>query len=391
MSVDRDSWLAVSGIFEIVGEMKEFYRIADDVFSGVVRDMILYDDKMARRIELAHYTSWEKLLKMFEVQGEECPALRMYNCETANDPEEGKIVPPEWRDLNMAIDDLLKKHDHRGDEREAGSTYACSFSTKENGVEDDLTFWRLYGNNGIGASLKLCAVADGMYKIRYRDEDGNQRSSDEKREDEQVKGQLKSLIDVGVNVIEKAPPAHRDEMGKSIAKALRQVLDGYLYLVKSRAYETEQEWRMIQVRPRKDEVKYDVVDGVVRRYVERGKLKDLFRSASEITLGPKVPNGRAARGYIESLARKTRHDLHEGKGVFAKISMNIPGRTHPLFCSPKIVAVFTASNASSSTGADSWPGRVVVGRSVFICSPHTKFEPTAVADLDSQRLLTFMA
>ena len=300
MSIDRNSWIMMSCLFEVVGEKKELYRVADDVFSSRVRGMVLYTDKMAmaRKIELAHYTSWKKLLEMFEVQGEECPVLRMYNCETANDPEEGKIVPPEWRDLSAEVDDLLRKNDPRGDEREAVSTYACSFSTKNKGVEDDLTFWRLYGNNGSGASLKLGAVADRMYKIRYRDEDGNRRSPDEKREDEQVADQMKSLIDLGVNIIDRTPQDHRVEMGKSIAKALRQVLDGYLHLVKSRAYETEQEWRMIQVRPHKDDVKYDVVDGVVRRYVERGKLKDLFKSASEITLGPKVPNGHAARGYI---------------------------------------------------------------------------------------------
>ena len=307
MSIDRNSWIMMSELFEIVDGNEELCRVADDVLSSSVRDMVLYDDKMAmtRKIELAHYTPWENLLEMFEVQNEEFPVLKMYNCETANDPEEGKIVPSEWRDLNTEIDNLLKRHDPQGDEREVCSTYACSFSTKHKGVEDDLTFWRLYGNNGSGASLKLGAVVEKMYKIRYRDENGDQRSSDEAGEDEQVAEQMRKLIDHGVNIIDRKPRDHRDELGKSIAKALRQLLDGYLYLVKSRAYKTEQEWRMIRVRPRKDEVKYDVVDGVVRRYVEHEKLlKDLFKSASEITLGPKVPNGHAARGYIESLARK---------------------------------------------------------------------------------------
>ena len=94
MSVDRDSWLMVSNLLEIVDEIKESHRIADDVLSGGVRDMVLYDDEWrGRGIELAHYTSWEKLLKIFEVHDEECPVLRMYNCETANDPEEGKEAP----------------------------------------------------------------------------------------------------------------------------------------------------------------------------------------------------------------------------------------------------------------------------------------------------------
>ena len=287
------------------------YRAADERFSGAVRGMVMYSREAATKMGLAHYTSWENLLGIFRTQDGECPVLRMYNYEMVNDPEEGKVMPLEWKELNTRIDDLLEKYDPGSDEGRAGNTYACSFSTKEQGVEveDDLTFWRLYGDNGNGASLKLGTVQERMYRIRYRDEDKDrdQRCKEEVAEDKQVAEQLEKLIDLGASMVDETPEEYRKEMGKSVAKALRQVLDGYLYLVKSRAYEQEKEWRMIQVRPDRVNVKYDVSDsGVVRRYVEGGKLRDLFKSESVITLGPRVRNSGAARDYIESLARTHR-------------------------------------------------------------------------------------
>ena len=308
MSIEQRSWDMVSAVFRAV-KTNGLYRAADERFSGAVRGMVMYGREAATEMGLAHYTSWENLLRMFRTQDGECPVLRMYNYEMVNDPEEGKVMPPEWKELNTKIDDLLEEYDPGSDEGRAGNTYACSFSTKEQGVEDDLTFWRLYGDNGNGASLKLGTVQKRMYRIRYRDEDKDRdwRKDEDKAEDEQVAEQLKKLIDLGINIVREVPEEYRTEMGKSVAKALRQVLDGYLYLVKSRAYEQEKEWRMIQVRPDRVTVKYDVSDdGIVRRYVEGGKLRDLFKSASVITLGPRVRNSHAARDYVEFLARTHR-------------------------------------------------------------------------------------
>lgn len=316
MSIEQKSWDMVSNVFRAV-KNNELYRAADERFSGAVRGMVMYRHEAATGMGLAHYTSWENLLRMLRTQDGKCPVLRMYNYEMVNDPEEGKVMPPEWRDLNMEVNDLLEKYDPGSDEGRSGNTYACSFSTKEQGVEDDLTFWRLYGDNGNGASLKLGTVQERMYRIRYRDEDRDRRDDEEVAEDRQVAGQLKKLIGLGASIVSETPEGYKTEMGKSVAKALRQVFDGYLYLVKSRAYEQEKEWRMIEVRPDRVNVKYDVSsDGLVRRYVEGGKLRDLFRSASVIMLGPRVQNSRAARDYIEFLAR-----THRMKYTSVRVSM----------------------------------------------------------------------
>ena len=231
--------------------------------------------------------------------------LRMYNYESANDPEEGSIKPPEWTRLEKKAKNLLHEYDPEGSEERGrgGSTYGCSCSTNGPGVEDDLMFWRLYGNNGEGCSLKLGSVPRGMYRVRYRDQ--GRRLTREVAEDREVAGRMERLLAIRRETIGRMPESGRLLTGRSIARVLGQVLDGYSHLVKNRAYEHEREWRMISVMPDRDKVRYDVgSDRVVRRYVDGGEMAKLFSSSSVITIGPGVPNSGAARDYIEAMARK---------------------------------------------------------------------------------------
>lgn len=298
----ENSW---NRLFDTLREisMDRLFRVADERLAVPVRDLVLYDDILpAKGGGLAHYTSWENLLEIFDSEKEGCPVLRMYNYESANDPEEGQIMPPEWRKLDREIKVLSAEHDPKNVEKQqAGSTYGCSFSTNDKAIEDDLMFWRLYGNDGEGCSLKLGTMPDGMYKVRYR---GGRRKPGERTEDLTVTKRLEELLKVGKETIDRAPAKYKGAVGKSIAKALRRVLDRYRHLVKSRAYEHENEWRMIKVTPPKKEIKYDVSGRIVRRYIIGGKIEDLFLSASRITLGPRVPKDYGvAKEYIEHLVR----------------------------------------------------------------------------------------
>lgn len=292
------------------------YKVAGDRLAGRVRDLVLYDDRLEEASGgLAHYTSWENLIKMLDVLGEEAPVLKMYNYESASDPEEGMIRPIEWCELEKEVEALSETYGlarNGNKKRRGGSTYGCSFSAGGEGVEDHLMFWRLYGNNGKGASLKLGVVSGmqppkGMYKVRYRNKNGARRDGAEISEDKTVAKLMKRFLDLGHETIASAPESEQRKVGRSICGALWQILDGYCHLVKSSAYEHEQEWRMIEVvRPDSEKVKYSVAqDGVVRRYVERDEMKNVFGSASVITLGPRVPNDYgAAKGYIEALANR---------------------------------------------------------------------------------------
>lgn len=314
MNVEK-SWDKLFGFLrEIQAKNKPYDEVNQRLqeLPEYVQQLVWYDDVMPEGSGgFVHYTTWENMLKIFnvqegEIQKEKKSMLRMYNYEYANDPEEGKIKPPEWEKLERKAKVLLHKYDSEGSEERTrgGSIYGCSFSTNGKGVEDDLMFWRLYGNNGEGCSLKLGSKLSGMYKVRYRDQ-GGKRKRKEMAEDREVASRMNSLLEIGEKTIEAVPDLHKVEMGRSIARVLGQVLDGYSHLVKNKAHQHEQEWRMIRAMPGREDVKYDVSrDRIVRRYIERGQMKDLFISSSEITLGPRVPNVGAARDYIEAIAKE---------------------------------------------------------------------------------------
>lgn len=307
MGVD-ESWGQLFSFLLDFEVKRESHTVVEERLPSYVRQLVWYDDNLTGGSGgLVHYTSWENMLKILGTEEEACPMFRMYNYETANDPEEGSIKPREWKQLEKKAAKLLDEYDPEGSEERnrGGSTYGCSFSTNGEGVEDDLMFWRLYGNDGEGCSLKLGAVPAGMYRVRYRDGQGGVRSRKESGEDKEVAGWVERLLTIGKETIGRMPESSRVQVGRSIARVLGQVLDGYCHLVKNRAYQHEQEWRMISVMPDRDKVKYDVgTDRIVRRYVEGGKMADLFSSSSMITLGPRVANSGAAREYVETLTRK---------------------------------------------------------------------------------------
>ncbi len=280
--------------------------------------LVLYDDLRPYEVNLVHYTTWNNALNMFD-PSVDVPIMRMYNYEQSNDPDEGRIIPSEWKKV---IDEANWIADYSGCgnmwERGlefGGSTYGCSFSSGPSGVEDDLTYWRLYGNDGDGCSLKISSTHDfRIYKVRYRDE---KTGTEQEEEDRQVAERLRSLFRVGKMTVEKSPGKYKPEVGKVIAEGLQKIIYGYCHLIKHKAYAGEEEWRMINVMPRPDEVQYEVTsENLVKRYVEGPALRDVLVSSSSITIGPTVPNRGAARAYVEHLVNK----VHKMRNVDVKNS-----------------------------------------------------------------------
>ena len=117
--------------------------------------------------------------------------------------------------------------------------------------------------------------------------------------------------------VEKSPGKYKPEVGKVIAEGLQKIIYGYCHLIKHKAYAGEEEWRMINVMPRPDEVQYEVTsENLVKRYVEGPALRDVLVSSSSITIGPTVPNRGAARAYVEHLVNK----VHKMRNVDVKNS-----------------------------------------------------------------------
>lgn len=293
-SKDPDYFLTIRGLFDRIPEL------------------ILYDDAPKPKVNLVHYTTWNSALGMFDAE-QNSPVLRMYNYEQSNDPNEGQIKLSEWEEIEGNanwLDEFLKADDSRwtDDMKFGGSTYGCSFSSGPSGVEDDLTYWRLYGNDGQGCSLKISVPhAENIYKVRYRNKnkDSDDRTRSDKEEDEQVADRLRELFEIGKETVNRAPKSYRNIVGKTVAEGLLRVLYGYYHLVKHTAYAGEREWRMIAVMPRRDRVRYDTTSkDLVKRYVEGPPLSQLLSTSSTLTVGPTVLNRGAARAYLEHLVRE---------------------------------------------------------------------------------------
>ena len=305
-----------------------FFKIVPDILYQY-SELILYDDQPPSEINLVHYTTWKHALHMFNYS----PNLRMYNYEQSNDPKEGKIVPPEWKKVKKKNKRWLKKYLELWQIEEmklGGITYGCSFSSGSDGVEDDLTYWRLYGNNGQGCSLKITWQSDiQFYKVRYRDKDFKERDNNQEDEDELVAEQLKDLFKVGKKLVKGLPPKYKRSIGKQVALELGKVMYGYYHLIKDIAYKEEKEWRMIKVWPKLDEVQFDTSsDSLVKRYIEGPSLNKLLRSTAIVTIGPTVPNSGAARAFIEHKAKKV-HEIDVDNTVKIKNSEQHYRQTFP--------------------------------------------------------------
>ena len=288
------------------GESKELVSLADTL-EDQLETFVFYDDHLPHMQHLVHYTSWERALAI--LRHPDGPVLRMYNYERSNDPQEGKLWRRAWGELDKEaawLDDYLPEHEKtlRESGQSTGSTYGCSFSSDVGGVEDNLTFWRLYGNDGEGCSFKVTGLLGRVYRVRYLNEDGSNADTTDEEVDRKIAFWLRELITSSRDVLQ-AVDADQVRVAMRIATGIRKILGGYQHLAKSRYFEDEREWRMIEVAPKLDSVQYDVDEGrVVKRYIEGLSLKDVLVTASSITVGPRVPNGGAARAYVEHLIRE---------------------------------------------------------------------------------------
>lgn len=267
-----------------------------------VRRVRFYNDQRDNRTEscFAHYTSWSSFLAILN---QERPLMRMYNYETANDPLEGQIYPKGWREVRERVR-CMGNFDGADDRSHPGDTYGCSFSSGTEYIGDDLTLWRLYGDNGGGCSLMTKSLGMDMYRIRYRKQDGSVSNHEEAKEDKAVALQMHDLLYAGERTMDSIDDSYRQTVGSAIGDAAQRVLEGYCYLVKDVAYSNEKEWRRIVVRPPLVETCFDAKETGVKRYVEGQAFKELLTTGSEITIGPKVDNPKAVRDYVK---RATRH------------------------------------------------------------------------------------
>lgn len=305
----------------LVGE--QFSQKVDEL-PRLADNLALYDDVPTDKQALVHYTSWERAISILRQSD---PIMRMYHYELANDPEEGRILPMPWKavyeEATAWIQEWQKRHDVEVEGSiEGGDAYGCSFSSSAapsgeaygvqdtDNVEDKLTFWRFYGNDGEGCSFKVSRSIffspeyHGIYRVRYKHSNGDAIRGDDsgEAEDREIASRMRKLLDSTKSFVEGSTESDNIRACKVAIESLCRVFGGYRHLIKNVRYSDEREWRMIKVMPPQVKINFDPDHGnIVRRYVDGLRWRDLLSSRSVVTVGPRVRNRAAAVAYVEHL------------------------------------------------------------------------------------------
>ena len=249
-----------------------------------------------------------------KVKHEQHASLRLYDSAHFNDPEEGNYLV---RSLK------LLENDDRIDKKKASHAYIASFiiPDTERDMSDDLVFWRIYGKEGEGCSLKLDVPSCKLRKVRY----GSGGVEQTIKILQPVLNSLYPLLSI--------PPKYslRERVRKALTEIFEESLGGILYLYKSEAYEYERECRFIIHRPDIDESKIcfeyqeqNNFSARIRHYCENEALaiKKILPSKSSITVGPCVPYRSDVSNCLEILKRRA--EIYGPEIKTSKISYRKP-------------------------------------------------------------------
>ena len=271
------------------------------VLKGELEDLCLEIEKRHKIDEperwrenfVIHYTSIGTLVSMLQrevknkqdvARDKQNASLRLYDSVHFNDPDEGNYF---FRNLK-----LPKKHAWLGTKKESHA-YIASFiipndERDERDMSDNLVFWRTYGREGEGCSLKLRIPRDRLRKVFYGANEVNATWQN-----------LQPVLDVLYPLVSIRKRSLKEKVRKELAEAIWKSLASLRYLYKSEAYEYERECRFVIPEldaTDKDKICFEYQDQnnsppYLRHYYEDDDLKveKILTSGSAVTLGPSVP------------------------------------------------------------------------------------------------------
>ena len=225
-----------------------------------------------------HYTSIFVIVSM--LQNASKSSIRLTDSVHFNDPDEG----------NYLTRGLLQKYKWLG-KKDVRHAYIASFilpqEDKDN-MNDNLVFWRTYGQEGEGCSLYLYAPP-GLCEVSYGNDSSNIKQTLKK---------LQFVLDL-LNPLKIDKTSVSEEIQEKLAESVYKSLEKIRYLYKSKVYEHENECRFILLES-------DIVDknkicfeyqnrennsACIRHYYNHEHLQvgKLLKSGSVIMLGPCIP------------------------------------------------------------------------------------------------------
>ncbi len=218
-------------------------------------------------------------------------SLRLYDSLHLNDPDEGNYFFSNF--------DLPEKYKWIG-ERDMSHAYIASFiiPNSEKDMNDNLVFWREYGDEGEGCSLSLPIPRSRLQKVLYGTE-GLERTCEE----------LGSVL----NFLDPLLEIDNSSIQEILAATVWESLERIRYLHKDEAYKYEKECRFVVAESNidKDKVHFEDQDpqkspAHVRHYYELEELRiqSLLSTGSIITLGPCVSHPDNVEYYLKILLQR---------------------------------------------------------------------------------------
>ena len=216
-------------------------------------------------------------------------SLRLYDSGHFNDPDDGNYLA---RHLNPS-------GDHRWLKRSTTThAYIASFiipDTDPDAASDNLVFWRTYGREGEGCSLKLRPPKSELWRVLYEQDDIERTVTLLNP----VLASLDSLSDVDT-------PWLQDALTSTIWDSLGTIQ----YLYKSPAYRYENECRVVipssRVVEERVAFEYKNETGRLRHYLEDEELDvtRILTSGCSITIGPCVADREDLQRSLNVLKRR---------------------------------------------------------------------------------------
>ena len=293
---DLDEWKARRLISETIVPR------LDDIFQAKFVEIDQFHDLGKDTREVIHYTGLEMLVSVLSDKAKGKKAfIRMNDSFHLNDPEEGQYLGRriealdgdgwfgETKDLHAYIASFIIPDDKKDQELRE---------------EDDLRYWRSYGNEGKGCSIRFPVSDIPFRRVLYGQE--------------KVKGALDTLDLTSIwNALQLLATARNERVSSTatdiLSERIRRIIARILYLYKDDAYEYEQECRTVRSVLEIDEsdIRFEPLDKMasphsIRHYYQDSALSidHILVTGSLVTIGPLVPRPHNVMYYVKTLLER---------------------------------------------------------------------------------------
>lgn len=260
-------------------------------------------------VECVHYTSINTVIKLLcGSSNQEKSCLRLYDSWHFNDPDEGVYFmrQAEVPDIKHLLSDAQTKPAYS----------VCFILGGKEDVSDNLLYWRMYGEEGEGCSLKLSIPAERLSKVLYGSEVAKETGYDLQqiyaRFSSQILEALSPVIDVLCKKLSNTVASA--VIKKMIDLSFAEELETINFLYKNDNFSYEKEVRFVKtfesIRRDGNNIKFDpdpyLSKARIRHYYEDEDLAfdKILTTDCVITIGPSVDDKDNLLFYMKELQRR---------------------------------------------------------------------------------------